>query len=135
MSRPLAVAPFAVVAFFLAACAPPAPKAAAPAPRATPPPTAAVAAAPDAIATPSPAAAVAVAVPVAPTPAPDTFATAVRPILVARCAPCHEPGGKMYAKLPFDDPKVLRDHVPGVTKRLKGDDLATFQAWLGKPSS
>jgi hypothetical protein len=49
---------------------------------------------------------------------------------VAHCAPCHEPGGKLYAKLPFDDPAVLSSHEPGVKKRLKGDDLKTFERWL-----
>jgi len=58
------------------------------------------------------------------------FKSEVRPILAARCAPCHEPGGKLYAKLPFDDPAVLASHVPGVTKRLKGDDLKTFERWI-----
>ncbi len=64
-------------------------------------------------------------------PSPDTvFRSEVRPILAARCAPCHEPGGKLYAKLPFDDPAVLASHVPGVKKRLKGDDLKTFERWI-----
>lgn len=58
------------------------------------------------------------------------FRSEIRPILVAHCAPCHEPGGKLYAKLPFDDPAVLASHVPGVTKRLKGDDLKTFERWI-----
>ena len=58
------------------------------------------------------------------------FKSEVRPILVAHCAPCHEPGGKMYAKLPFDDPAVLSSHEPGVKKRLKGDDLKAFERWL-----
>lgn len=59
----------------------------------------------------------------------SVFRSEIRPILVTRCAPCHEPGGKLYAKLPFDDPAVL-SHVPGVTKRLKGDDLKTFERWI-----
>lgn len=58
------------------------------------------------------------------------FTTEIRPILVAHCAPCHEPGGKMYAKLPFDDPAVLSSHEAGVKKRLKGDDLKAFDRWL-----
>jgi hypothetical protein len=58
------------------------------------------------------------------------FRSEIRPILVAHCAPCHEPGGKLYAKLPFDDPNVLSSHEPGVKKRLKGDDLKTFERWL-----
>lgn len=58
------------------------------------------------------------------------FRSEIRPILAAHCAPCHEPGGKMYTKLPFDDPAVLSSHEPGVKKRLKGDDLKAFERWL-----
>ncbi len=58
------------------------------------------------------------------------FTAEIRPILLAHCAPCHEPGGKMYARLPFDDPSVLSSHEPGVKKRLKGDDLKAFERWL-----
>lgn len=58
------------------------------------------------------------------------FGSEIRPILAARCAPCHEPGGKLYAKLPFDDPATLSSHVPGVKKRLKGDDLRAFERWI-----
>lgn len=61
---------------------------------------------------------------------PVSFVARVRPVLVARCTPCHEKGGTMYAKLPFDDPETLASHVPGVRKRLKGDDLAVFESWL-----
>jgi hypothetical protein len=64
-----------------------------------------------------------------PTAAP-TFQTAVRPILEVRCAPCHNPGGKMYARLPFDEPAVVAAHASGVRRRLKGDDLAAVEAWL-----
>jgi hypothetical protein len=69
----------------------------------------------------------------APTPAPtraDPFVTTVRPVLVAHCTPCHETGGKMYDKLPFDNPKVVADHRAGVLRRLKGDDRAVLEAWL-----
>src|SRR5262245_18323089 len=52
-----------------------------------------------------------------PTQAPDLFATTVRPVVLAHCAPCHEPGGRMYARLPFDDPKVLSSHSEGVLRR------------------
>ncbi|HEX9304037.1 MAG TPA: hypothetical protein VGA31_06260 [Thermoanaerobaculia bacterium] len=60
----------------------------------------------------------------------DPFRTIVRPILSARCGACHDPGGKMYARLPFDDPKVVASHPEGVLRRLKGDDLAALQRWL-----
>jgi len=60
----------------------------------------------------------------------ELFFTTVRPILATRCAPCHNPGGRMYARLPFDDPKVLSSHSTGALRRLKGDDRATFEKWL-----
>jgi hypothetical protein len=63
----------------------------------------------------------------------DLFAADVRPILVRRCAPCHEKGGKMYGRLPFDRPETLSSHAGGVRKRLKGEDLAAFEAWLASP--
>jgi hypothetical protein len=70
----------------------------------------------------------------APAPeAPDLFQTAVRPVLAKNCV-CHEKGGKMYARLPFDDPTVLSSHTAGVRKRLKGDNLALFERWLGTVS-
>ena len=63
-------------------------------------------------------------------PPPSTFATTVRPILATRCAPCHNPGGRMYARLPFDDPKVVSSHSQGVLRRLKGDDREALEKWL-----
>ena len=85
-------------------------------------------------------ASVAVATPIAaaasPTPAPDPFATSVRPMLAQKCAPCHEPGGKLYEKLPFDNPTVVAEHAPGMMKRLKGDDRTILEAWVASlPSS
>jgi len=70
---------------------------------------------------------------VAPSETSDLFQTAVRPVLAKNCV-CHEKGGKMYARLPFDDPNVLSSHTTGVRKRLKGDDLALFERWLGTVS-
>ena len=70
-----------------------------------------------------------------PTPSPRTaFQQAIRPILAAHCAPCHEPGGIMYARLPFDDPHVLASHSEGALRRLKGDDRATFESWIASLS-
>jgi hypothetical protein len=40
-------------------------------------------------------------VPAPPVPQKVDFTTQIQPIL-ARCQPCHFPGGKMYAALPFD---------------------------------
>jgi cytochrome c553 len=68
------------------------------------------------------------------TPAPpagaDLFRSTVRPVLLAHCAPCHEPGGKMYERLPFENPQVVADHRAGVLRRLKGDDRASVEKWL-----
>jgi cytochrome c553 len=60
----------------------------------------------------------------------DTFASTVRPVLASRCAPCHEPGGKMYGSLPFDKGETISSHREGVVKRLKGDDRAAVEKWL-----
>lgn len=65
-----------------------------------------------------------------PAPAPDAFASTVRPILRERCAPCHEPGGKLYAKLPFDDRNVVAAHPEGILKRLQGSDREAVEKWL-----
>jgi hypothetical protein len=61
-----------------------------------------------------------------------SFRTTLRPILSTRCAPCHEPGGKMYARLPFDDPSTVASHAERMGTRLKGEDLKTLQAWAAE---
>ena len=66
----------------------------------------------------------------APVPASDAFATTVRPILREHCAPCHEPGGKMYERLPFDNPQTIATHSEGVLKRLKGEEREAVEKWL-----
>jgi hypothetical protein len=63
------------------------------------------------------------------TPA-DPFRETIRPILSARCGECHDPGGRMYARLPFDDPQVVSSHSAGVLRRLKGEDRAAMEKWL-----
>jgi hypothetical protein len=62
--------------------------------------------------------------------APDLFASSVRPVLLAHCAPCHEPGGKMYARLPFDDATAVAGHSAGILRRLKGADAAVIEKWV-----
>jgi len=69
------------------------------------------------------------------TPAPDLFLTSVRPMLAQKCAPCHELGGKLYEKLPFDNRAVVAEHAPGMMKRLKGEDRATLAAWVASLSN
>jgi len=51
----------------------------------------------------------------APPPTPKTppvdFQAQIRPILEKRCQPCHFAGGKMYARMPFDQPRTI--HILG----------------------
>ncbi len=64
----------------------------------------------------------------------DAFQAQVRPVLARTCAPCHNPGGRMYDRLPFDNPQVVRDHPEGILRRLKGADKDAVAAWLAAGS-
>lgn len=37
-----------------------------------------------------------------------SFDTQIKPMLEKGCQPCHFPGGKMYARMPFDRPQTIR---------------------------
>ncbi|HEX7829497.1 MAG TPA: hypothetical protein VF787_07565 [Thermoanaerobaculia bacterium] len=50
------------------------------------------------------------------------FANDVRPILEKRCQPCHFEGGKMYAKLPFDQPATVDKLGTKLFTRIKAED-------------
>ena len=66
---------------------------------------------------------------------PDVFAAEVAPLLARRCAPCHNPGGKMYERLPFDDPATVASHPEGILKRLKDpDEHALIERWIAEHS-
>jgi hypothetical protein len=43
-----------------------------------------------------------------PSPRRVSFEGEIRPLLEKRCRPCHFAGGKMYARLPFDQPRTIR---------------------------
>jgi hypothetical protein len=58
------------------------------------------------------------------------FTRDVQPILVRTCTPCHFPGGKMYAPMPFDDAATVAAHEEGVLRRLKGSDRTTAERWF-----
>src|SRR5262249_39382795 len=69
-----------------------------------------------------------------PAPPPDDFALRVRPILAARCQPCHFAGGQMYARLPFDRAETvlaLREKL--VTRRKDESERRTLRAFLAAP--
>jgi hypothetical protein len=60
----------------------------------------------------------------------DPFRKTIQPILSARCGQCHDPGGRMYDRLPFDDPQVVSSHSAGILRRLKGEDRAAVEKWV-----
>ncbi|MCA1582605.1 MAG: DUF3465 domain-containing protein [Acidobacteria bacterium] len=57
------------------------------------------------------------------------FQSTVRPVLAARCTPCHEPGGKMYGRMPFDNASVVALHAARMAGRLSGPDRKTIEEW------
>lgn len=50
------------------------------------------------------------------------FNTQVRPILEARCTPCHFAGGKMYERLPFDRPETIKKLGTKLFTRIKDEN-------------
>lgn len=65
-------------------------------------------------------------------PAAPSFDRAVRPILQARCQPCHFSGGKVYDRFPFDSEDVVRRLGPArLFTRLKDEkDRAALRSFL-----
>jgi hypothetical protein len=55
------------------------------------------------------------------TPAKVDFATQVRPILEARCQPCHFNGGKQYASMPFDRAETIKSLGAKMFTRIKDE--------------
>jgi hypothetical protein len=49
----------------------------------------------------------------------DAFQTRVKPILEARCQPCHFQGGQMYERLPFDRPATINRLGEKLFTRIK----------------
>ena len=75
------------------------------------------------------------AVPAAAAATPDPFRAQIAPILAQRCAPCHNPGGKMYDKLPFDDPATVAGHPEGILKRIKDPaEHGLIERWIAEQS-
>ncbi|MEA2605131.1 MAG: hypothetical protein QOF89_6123 [Acidobacteriota bacterium] len=61
------------------------------------------------------------------------FEMQVRPILEARCQPCHFTGGKMYKQLPFDRPQTIRTLGTKMFTRIKGErEQAILRAFLAQ---
>lgn len=49
------------------------------------------------------------------------FATEIKPIFQPRCQPCHFPGGKVYARLPFDKPETITGLGTKLFTRIKDE--------------
>ena len=64
---------------------------------------------------------------------PVDFARDVQPILVKRCSPCHFPGGKMHATLPFDRPETIHKLGERLFTRIKKEnEQAVIRAFLAR---
>jgi len=55
-------------------------------------------------------------------PAQVDFTTHVKPILQARCQPCHFSGGVMYQGLPFDRPETIKTLGEKLFTRIKDEN-------------
>jgi hypothetical protein len=50
------------------------------------------------------------------------FTTQVRPILEAKCQPCHFNGGKVYSQMPFDRPETIKRLGTKLFTRIKDEN-------------
>lgn len=50
------------------------------------------------------------------------FATQIRPILEARCQPCHFSGGKVYQRMPFDRAETIKTLGTKLFTRIKDEN-------------
>jgi hypothetical protein len=53
---------------------------------------------------------------------PVDFKRDIQPLLQRRCQPCHFPGGKMYAKLPFDRAETIEKLGTRLFTRIRKED-------------
>ena len=50
------------------------------------------------------------------------FTTQIRPILEAKCQPCHFSGGKVYQRMPFDRPETIKTLGTKLFTRIKDEN-------------
>jgi len=68
-----------------------------------------------------------------PPPARVDFTKHVRPILESKCQPCHFAGGKMYARLPFDQPATILTLGEKLFTRIRDEkSRATIRRFLAE---
>ena len=61
------------------------------------------------------------------------FQSQVKPLLEARCSPCHFAGGRMYEKLPFDQPATIHHLGERLFTRIEAaDEQALLRAFLAQ---
>jgi hypothetical protein len=117
------IPPYVAAVLMAAACRtavdPPAP----PAPAAAPAPPAATPAPPPEAPAPPPATSA--------EPEAVSFEASIKPLLARTCTPCHVPGGRMYERLPFDQPEVVLSHKDGVMRRMKDpENRQLMERWF-----
>jgi uncharacterized membrane protein len=62
--------------------------------------------------------------------------TQIRPILEARCRPCHFAGGTMYQRLPFDQPATITTLGSKLFTRIKDEnERRLITAFLSQQSA
>jgi len=49
------------------------------------------------------------------------FATQIKPVLQAKCQPCHFNGGQVYSKMPFDRPETIKTLGTKLFTRIKDE--------------
>lgn len=50
------------------------------------------------------------------------FSTQIKPVLEARCQPCHFSGGKVYDKMPFDRSETIKTMGTKLFTRIKDEN-------------
>ena len=50
------------------------------------------------------------------------FQTQIRPVLQARCQPCHFSGGQVYQRMPFDRPETIKTLGTKLFTRIKDEN-------------
>jgi hypothetical protein len=62
------------------------------------------------------------------------FDTQLKPIFQSKCMPCHFSGGKMYDRLPFDEPATIRKLGTKLFTRIKEEnDRKLIEDFLAQP--
>jgi hypothetical protein len=62
------------------------------------------------------------------------FANEIKPIFLARCQPCHFQGGKVYDKMPFDQPETITRLGPKLFTRIKDEkEQRLIREFLAQP--